>query len=363
MLEFYGVNHGGHSVDDGVVEGTISITPSVELIGILETLPPGKKVGIEYHPSLGEPRNVDGIIFSQQSPALQYWRNIEDAIKRSSSSVVHLEDTDVQERYARAFLNQIKAARGLQEYCEGSEWDPLVFRDLAEAKYSASSLSDYIFVIERENAILDRIQATRPDIAILGDAHIRFLLSGGKEELDKRGINVIGYHREEVARKGFSFLELLNGAAKIEEEGKLVQNAESDPRSVLERQHIVRKFNSAIKGRVVPEAQPQFIGTWDIRCRPRGLFEVYIDGDNFSGTIEDNFGTALFEGEVSKKDLRFVKQYDPNSSAGTSEEILSFKPVEYEAISDDGQTYIGEFYNSQIGGGEFIIYRGDSFPT
>jgi hypothetical protein len=95
-------------------------------------------------------------------------------------------------------------------------------------------------------------------------------------------------------------------------------------------------------GRVTPEKMPDFIGNFD-NSLPKGLFEMFIEereGDNISGTIEDVYGTATFEGVLSDTEIRFTKHYIPEkSSIEASDCDLMYKGEYLSQIKE----YLGRF--------------------
>lgn len=361
MLELYGINHGGHVVKDGLHVGRLAVKPSHELLHRFENLPPGKKVGLEYHPDQEADRVINGLVISGESPAFEYWNELRDCLQRASAEVVYLEDPVVYENAVHARIASREANEALRKYYSSHEWNPPEVRELNESKFSADAIADYAFIVSREKAILDRIALFRPDIALLGQGHVEYLLSGGTHELAQRGIIVTGYHREGIAGQEPTFMELLTSShGYYSERAELTTNATANLQSALVRQNISRRYNAVTTGRVEPQRDPQFVGTWDTMCRPHGLFELYTEGDAFGGTIEDLFGTATFEGTINKQRLEFVKLYDREKSLRTADEIISFEPVEYQATSKDGLTYQGRYSNPKVGSGEFILSRGDT---
>ncbi|MCL5008409.1 MAG: hypothetical protein M1156_00775, partial [Candidatus Marsarchaeota archaeon] len=80
----------------------------------------------------------------------------------------------------------------------------------------------------------------------------------------------------------------------------------------LMRDDRLRVGYKALKTGRITDENPDFIGTWDIRIPPRGLFELFIekrDGGRIAGRIEDTIGSAKFSGVSAEGRIDFVKQY------------------------------------------------------
>lgn len=76
-----------------------------------------------------------------------------------------------------------------------------------------------------------------------------------------------------------------------------------------------KKFKKAIKDHVKGNKKIDFIGSYHPSCFEGGigLFLMKIktnENGKISGSIEDRFGLAKFEGKISEKQIEFVKKYN-----------------------------------------------------
>lgn len=117
--------------------------------------------------------------------------------------------------------------------------------------------------------------------------------------------------------------------------------------------NIERRYKSVKEGRIT-DGSPNYIGTWDLKVEPRGLFEFYLDGGvgedgKIKGTIEDCFGTATFSGEINSGKISFtkvyVKVYNNDADAG--------RGIFYEGHLQEDGNYVGEYYGGMYISGKF----------
>jgi len=234
-------------------------------------------------------------------------------------------------------------------------------KDLNELRYTAKTKHDYILCVEREDAMIDRIANFKPEIVIVGQAHGDYFVGDGKQVLAEKGITVKDYAIEGTGRGStISYAEVMFGPRQSTDIAHIDRSASPNPRRNIERQNFTRRYNAVTTGRINPESNPQFIGTWDTYCRPHGLFEVHQTGEGFAGLIEDGFGLAKFKGEIDSRSLQFVKYYDPELSAridDADDEVIYYVPIIHEATSTDGVNYHGEYSGEKTGIGKFILVR------
>ena len=126
--------------------------------------------------------------------------------------------------------------------------------------------------------------------------------------------------------------EHLSSQEILKQKIKLItEKVDSDIEQEIQTILIQRYYDAITKNRITDKS-PHFIGTWDLKLEPKGLFELFIDSVKksgngtclISGTIEDCLGTATFEGCLSPKKIEFTKKYIPGKSSSTLEERINY---------------------------------------
>lgn len=286
MVELlYGVNHGGRGRDlsnnfcvDVVVE------PASKMINYLHALPSGTKVGIEYHPNIYHP--PQDALARPDKNTKRYWENILGIVIEGGLEPVFIDNPDMYQRYAEKLLQAESKANF------STIIDDETARSIEEDQYRAEVEARHILWIEREIAMVDAIAQTQPDVVIMGRGHTEYLMANKDSQLLPKGIIVGDYKADKPIEITIpsSIIDRTDVYHRIAEtEVVNIPNPDLFPdREMLRRQH-----NAVIYGRINPDSNPQFVGTWDIWCRQRGLFEMYVRGEGvFAGRIEDVYGTG-----------------------------------------------------------------------
>lgn len=354
----YGVDHGGKTTSEGLTLGDSIVIPSRELVQTLKDLPAEMVVGVEYHPDLALEVQVGNHTFAPDTSADKYWQTILAACQ--GKNIVFLEDMDIMQECMERVAKVVDVSQKLETFYKTRTDDPQRQQQLMLEYFTASVEDEYGFIVLREEALIRRIQETEPQVVVLGYAHADYLASFGERLPEEYGISVSEYSTDLPHRTpgDFSMSAILGFAPPPEYLARLRKNVQPHKDSLVEREAVVRSHRAVTEGRIIPNGHPAFIGTWDTRIRPRGLFEVYPNNGGFRGLIEDRFGTATFEGEVTGQTISFVKTYDPEKCAGTTHEVPASTPVEYRGISVDGISYSGSFRDQRgLAAGNFDLSR------
>jgi len=332
----YGIEHGRSlTVGDIVIPGSDTpVAPSRELMRDLLDLPKGSSVGIEFAPQFQEPFDVDGLEVNAGFESNFYWRRVMRVCGMKKLDLVYLEDFDTYKKYVRKLL-EAKAfeQRAWKLYEENPDFFETDDAKQLEAKhYVAEVEAQYIFVVEREAKIIDRIRETNPTVVILGKGHTDYLMQNPSNSTP---LSTTKYLRELVFPTPWHWSEELQPSY---ERACIDYKGEIDAAILLERELLARKYRALKENRITEEAKPDFVGTWDTGLAARGLFEVFVEESRFAGTIEDALGTALFEGRITDTEIDFVKAYDPKKS---SQEATA-DPIRYTGNLINGQ-YEGQY--------------------
>lgn len=320
-IRLYGVLHGA----ENEFNLPINIHPSVGLTANLCGLPKNSKVGIEYFQecySGGKIHNIDsdyGIKFDPQ--IIQYWQEVLDVLTCFKHVPVFLDDMETYKRY----LLKVKEL-GFVNIPMKAIFD----RTMNKRAYRAIVEKENIFVVERERKMLERIVEEKPEIVLIGAGHADYLFLT-PSLCSNYGIKVTSYSREKLPE-----MDLTSAIIRLESEDVLnvymgFEQVPSVSSSVWsEREFLERNFSAITKGRILPDKKPKYIGTWDPKCPPRGLFEVYPRYNKkkgeLIGKIEDTIGTADFAGRITDNEVDFVKTYYMGATAvGGAKAPIEFK--------------------------------------
>lgn len=343
VQKLYGIVHasqirmGGIPLDElfGCPDaGSITIIPSRELLREIRQLPKGARVGLEQpaelvneHNILTDSIKVDGKEYKMATKSVVYWQSIVNQCVANGLQPVFLDDTE----FIRASTRKREQARKLDRK-SGQLYrkSKAIYGDkipehtrakgigLIREAYRLEQEAWYINTIARESPILRKIAETKPYVVVMGAGHTDFFMAN-PEEIAKFGFKFESYARE-AFEEGLSAMALLaysDGPLSMSPP-RLIQNAEPDRVSIASRNQIIRRYNAAVLGRIIPDGKPDFIGTWDLDIPARGLFEMYLAKDEtkangireISGTIEDVIGTAAFTGTIASNTFNFKKDYD-----------------------------------------------------
>lgn len=372
MVErLYGVEHTAR-VDSLLYTVMKPVCPSEELIGELSTLPAGTSVGIEFCREYYHPPNSlkgklilnSGSVMKMSSADRFYWMKVIEACRNRGLTVIFLDDLDTlkesfeKQQEAESYREKLSALR--EQVSSGQLPHPPQeqIRSLLEAGYGADVEAGYLFMVRREERMLEKIRTINPYVVIVGKGHgDLFVLKG---LLQTQGISTGRYKREIYDFPQVEDFEQLpkNFSGRIIQEGP-------DPNFILERELLQRRYNAVTQWRVIPGRNPDLIGTWSLNIRTRGLFEMYIEereGIRISGKIEDTLGTANFTGERSSSGIWFIKEYDLRSSDGNS---VSPDLILYEGDLVEGR-FQGRFRflrtkSPPSDKTNFILYQGSKF--
>jgi hypothetical protein len=250
-------------------------------------------------------------------------------------------------------LNNLEDAlsSGQYEITPGSE------QTVREICFAYDAVCKYMLLIAREETIFKQLQNTRPDMAVIGQAHADTLML--TPDL-KDSLGVDNYVKLTLDRQGLDSINLLMAETQRVPTCQLVDPSGPDPQYLQETESISRTHRAVTESRITSGSEPQWVGSWEPSCRPRGLFEVFDKSrpgsQESSGTIEDVLGTARFRGELTQDKVIFLKSYIPSKTldpAALKGEVL------YEAERQSDDEYRGE-WRSEDGsfGGELVMKRG-----
>lgn len=329
----YGVTHGLEVSLFGLFPQEVPTYPSRELVAELAQLPPGSSVGIETIPDMlqglpDELLEVDGERITWKPVRSQYWKSTKEVCDQLGHTVVYLDDIETLQAYVRKRVEQKKIGDALKAIphlpANEAQAQPLV-----EAYYKAEVEAEYIHVAQREEKMVEHIRKFNPTVVVIGIGHGDYLVSRDRlPESDKPAI-----YRREIAE----FTGTLDYPGAV---SYIDRRSAPDQHHLLGRELLERKYRAVMTGRVLDGKAPNFIGTWDTWCRPRGLFEAYIiarTGNTLTLTIEDCLGTGSTDMSIDGNNVSFSKRYDPSQSAPGHD-----LPIEYKG-KKEGDVYMGEF--------------------
>ena len=357
-MKLYGVTHGGAYEFGGFALDRWQVNPAPEILDNIAQLPSNSTVAVEAVEEAFEGLDMQGAAFQEKD--LAYWEEIIEASRRHGHSVVYLDDLSLHIESAKKYAEATDLERillGLSEYsvAEGKE------RDVEEVKFALKAVSDYIFKVRREDVIFERLRTSKPDVAVIGVAHGDQLILTPNLATE---LGVTGYwHGIVPAPRDVNIFDI-DRLANIPWR-QYLELGEPDPAFVGEREQAIRWYRAATLGRVTVGEPPALIGSWEVSCRPYGLFEVHVDeqnGNNFRGTIIDTLGDAPFSGYVTDSKLRLVKEYDP--SRALAADYLRGKII-HDATADSDGLYTGTWYSDEHPevSGELVITSGHELYT
>ena len=302
-----GVEHGTGLFVNGVQLTHQELSPSKTLLEKIRSLPPGTSVGIEHTPELESEFEVDGLSISASGG--EYWKEIQDICRARRLTIVYLEDFPTYRRYVQKAIGSEAYEQAIllrhhdferlypQGTTEEFEDDEEV-AELLRKHYEAETKRDYIFYVEREHKMFDRIAQDDPQEVIIGMGHADYAMVK-PDELLTRGVLVGEHFSEERFQVPWHWSEEAHETAREPHLRKDVKPKE-DP--LLFRELIRRRYRAVKQGRITNNGEtPDFVGTWYPAIPAKGLFEVFIEGplpksesygDGSYGIIEDTLGTS-----------------------------------------------------------------------
>lgn len=351
MIEtLYGVMH-GKSVNLGPLRvKEIYISPSRDLLRDLESLQPGSKVGIEFYPDYQGTFEIQGKQVVLSEACRYYWESIIRQCNDLNLAVVYLDDFEAIKREAEIKLELNALDEMLQSQPENFDSYFIILQKI----YALEVWAEYLFIIDREEKMFDRIVEEQPNMVILGRDHIVPLLLD-PDPLVRRGLTV-KEQKTEIVSEFF-----LGRDAPFIEVATIVQQQIPDKNIMIERELLKRRYRAVREGRVIEGRTPDYIGTWSPKVPARGLFEMYVNenGSNgFSGTIEDCLGTSNFHGELVENEMLFSKEYDPESAGNGASPDL----VQYRGDFMNVDFVKGHYRSPLVGKGRFHLRKFNGTP-
>ena len=356
MVYLYGVTHGAYWKDFfGGTRGEIEILPTKGLISDLEKFPKGTKIGLESlsKKDLDEvkwhlhdlPFNPPKPRFKDQECAskpyytnnvMAYWNFLEEECSNLGFDILFLEDKNIWFEYNQVMIKiaENKARmmnRLVLEKGESYEHYDRKRIGLIIEEHKENTLARKIHEIERGNHLLREIKSSGASIAVVGKAHADYWMANSSAMQSNFGVFFESYSTE-VPRTEDSWrgLTVFN------------KDAKPDFRNAFIRESLEREIKLLDSGRFF-DREPRYIGTWDVHDPIRGYFEMFVNGNKqvfgkVNGEIIDSLGDADFEGEISNKEIRFIKRYRQNKSS--QDAILN--EIVYKGIIRNGNV-IGYF--------------------
>lgn len=319
------------------------VKPSPELLADLKSLSPGTTVGIEcFDPNVigKDGLEINGKKVRIENQGRDYWKKIMQACHSARLNVAFLDDPEILRGRAEKLTiceDLMEKSVGIRTYSSAYYMDSEE-RALFEALYGARVEAEFIKEAKKTETIARRIQQYQPQRVILSQKHAD-CLAADWTSLAESHLKIANYKIERVDTSiDARFSPRLLPAY-------LSFGSGPNPRNLLDRKLLIRAHQAITEGRILPDQEPDFIGTWEVNCRPRGLFEVYSDHDLLKetgatvGLIEDSFGTAIFRGEISEDYISFVKKYIHVVSAPEAAK----GDISYEAIRKNGR-YEGNYF-------------------
>lgn len=321
MVHLYGVTHGGQWEEFFGRSGEIKVLPSAGLLEDLKKFPKGTKVGIE---SL-EKKDLDEVEkhlltlpFNPPLPRFSedtflrpyygqgshdYWEVLRKNCLEQGFKIVFLDQKEKWFKYNKALIKNVEneARRINLSVLEKGETKGNYHRKIIEfnlERYKEELLLKKIHEIERDKGLLHSIKSSKVEVAVVGEGHSSYWMANPEKIFSDFGIKFESYSTECL------------GEPVILGETIFNKNSKFNAQISFERRNLERGLKLLEDGRLSDRA-PDFIGTWDIHNPLRGYFEMFVDrnGEKIKGEIVDCLGDADFEGEESRGEMRFVKQY------------------------------------------------------
>ncbi|MEK6848813.1 MAG: hypothetical protein AABX65_04240 [Nanoarchaeota archaeon] len=243
----------------------------------LSQLPTGSRIGIEdtekkydYVTKLKE----KGLPIEEDKVARFYWEEIISFCKSRGLEVVYLDSDELYEKVGRIqhWIFQLKNAK--------KNKPSVISLKRKREIYSLETEVEYIFQVEREKSLIERIKETKLDVVLLGKAHTDYLRTNCPD-----GIKFNDYAAEKPAELteelkmdlkysfGEDWFNPLEDISPLE--NGFTAHPETDPLIIPQRTMTERKYK-AIKEKRITNENPDFIGTWDAEIPLNGLFEIFI---------------------------------------------------------------------------------------
>lgn len=348
MTYFFGVTHGGFKHFFGLRE-EITIYPTNEMIRRINEFPSKSRVGVEWFSPEDFGEICDNLSGLCEESGLEYvgfgsdgtyWDSLLSRLK-SDLKIVFLEEKDIWLKINKAVVE--KALNRSHEPEPKKDESVLAYRRRIISQdydnHVAQINYERMHKIERNDKFLEVVGGEGLQIVVSGIGHTDYWWAHKEVISGKLGIVFEGYSTERLLDKG--------GCG-------FVEGAVPDPERVFSRIGLERSIRLVEDGRIMKDGEPQFVGTWSVIEPAKGYFEVYVGnnkGNKLSGRIEDCFGSATFEGEISQDELKFTKRYDWTKCVGDTYKT----PILYKA-KRFGDEFSG-FWFHQFGGNAFYMIK------
>jgi hypothetical protein len=194
--------------------------------------------------------------------------------------------------------------------------------------------------------------------ALVGYGHGDYFYLNRNRLRRERGIKIDSYSKEKPPEYmlGLEYL-MFDDSERTDVIADFEEIPVIDGSVLAECDSIQRRYSAVVKGRILPERKPRFIGTWNPGCVPDGLFEMYVRRKNRTGEfgrkIEDCLGTAGFTGKIGAHAVEFTKVYNHGAIHNGG---LRY-PIEYIGSKENG-VYKGT-YSAQTASGTFELREFD----
>jgi hypothetical protein len=356
LKRLYGVVHGG-SVSTVFGDFAIRMRPNPEMLAHLSECPKGTRIAVEWFDPALEAEitglGKKGLTCGFSKDSGYYWHSVIDHCKSHDLAVVYLENRE-------DFIAQASLARKVFQLEEKRGKKPVDALITARKLHSLRVEQEYTNSILREPSLINNLINATPEVGIMGVGHTVMIAQKlERNELPNLEVEVhlaeadlnFNLPGDQVYESIFQVSGLSGAHARRaigETLGDMVQPGKltSMPNTYLlfaNRKRLERQYKAAKTGRITG-GQPNFIGTWDTKIPSRGLFEFFIvkqDGEMVSGTIEDTFGSATFNGRLTDRAVTFTKLYDDDAkSVGGSKSSLR-----YQSTGRVGNKFVGDITN------------------
>jgi hypothetical protein len=339
------------------------VVPSRGLVQELQTLPSGTRIGIEEFDPQETPNQLKGINIQVGDENIEidgglYWSNLTAICQNLDLEMVYLDDPLVFERYTEKLASVISVRRQLKSYENSLDARQLslltenTLRDFREASYKAETEGEYINAVEREEAMMKRIVKYQPQRVIVGSGHA-FYWAADPSYTIQRGFEVASFKADYLPD-----MEHYQSQVHAVLSSKLPPTGSS--RVLSERRSLQRRYQAVTTNRIFPAAEDEYtdyIGTWSVENRMRGLFEMCVYGQKNGvahGVINDTKGEARFRGKITEDEIEIVKTY---LEGGCTEDAI-MEPITFKGQKDKNGLYIGTF-NTELGHeGRFVMNEG-----
>lgn len=307
-MNLYGVEVSQYVEFGGLHSANLRVEPSGDLLDQIRELPQDSSVGLGAVAEVLSGQSLKGGYGFSKAAAV-YWRPIVDACVEAGHQVVWLDDADLYRKMAKLSTAARAIEQTLDVSCTAEQE-----RQARELAYALTIGSNYIFEVEREEALFKRLEGVKPDVAIIGKAFGDYLMLNR----NLAQVDIESY------QQGVTDDVPVNPATVFDHpvltpggEQHLVPGM-PDTAVLDQREAILRQYRAVTLGRIDTDETPgwnktpAWIGSWTPHCRPEGLFEVYpvIGTDIFSeGVIRDALGDASYRGRFDQDRVGFTKKY------------------------------------------------------